>query len=99
MKAPAQLWTPSHFLLRTAEGERGSSAVSREQTGFMLLFKSSDISILSFLLTGLISRLCLSPSPGRSTAEALFQLEQRSSELRGFSTRQKPGPRGLRAFL
>lgn len=98
VKTQAQLWIPSHLLLRIAQGERGGSAASTEQKRFMPLSESYDISILPSLFV-FTSLLCLSPSPGRSTSEAPFQLEQRSSELRGFSTRQKPGPRGLRAFL
>jgi len=96
VKTQAQLWIPSHFLSRTAQGEMGGSVASREQKRLMPLFETSGISILPSLLS--VFTLSFA-SPRWSISEALFQLEQRSSELRGFSTRQKPGPRGLRAFL
>lgn len=37
VKTQAQLWIPSHLLLRIAQGERGGSAASTEQKRFMPL--------------------------------------------------------------
>lgn len=38
VKTQAQLWIPSHFPLRTAQGGRGGSAASREQNASLWVF-------------------------------------------------------------